>query len=130
RDRWLQSPSLVRVRRTTLLLQFFEVRAHIFLSRRHQRRRETIIDGFGDGLHGRVSGTQGGEDLTLALQSMLDVPGERTRWIVDRRSVRRQQAFRVERLQARERAQVLREIAASARVNHHAAAEHYEIAAE
>ena len=53
-DDSLQCPSAVVVRRASFGFQFLEVRAHVFLRRRHQRRRETIIDGFGDRLHGGV----------------------------------------------------------------------------
>ena len=75
----------------TVGLQLLEVRAHVFLRGRHQRRRETIIDGFGNRLHAGVAGAEGVEDLPLALTAMLEIPGENVLRIVDRRAVRGRQ---------------------------------------
>src|SRR5262249_57141668 len=124
--RWRGSrlPLAAGVRRASLRLQLLEVRTHVFVRGRQQGRRETIIDGFGDRLHGGASGTERRFDLTLPEQTVRDVAGNHRPWIVDRGTVRRQQSRRVEGQQPFERGEVLREVAAAARVDHHAAAAH------
>ena len=65
--------------------QLLEMRAHVLARGRQQRRRETIIDGFGDRLHGRVPGAKRGDHLPLALAPVLEVAGEERARIVDAR---------------------------------------------
>ena len=68
-------PSVVDA--ATLALQLFEMRAHVFARRRHQRRRETIIDGFGNRLHGRVAGAAARRSpAARACAAMLEVAVE------------------------------------------------------
>src|SRR2546430_17527171 len=57
-------------------LQFVEVRADVLLCGGHQCRRETIIDGFCDRLHGGAARAQRGLDLPLPVQGMREVAGD------------------------------------------------------
>src|SRR6185503_14743590 len=85
-------PTIVVVRRDPLGLELLEVGADVFLRGRPKRRRETIIDGFGDGLHGGMALPQGVDDLGLALPPVREVAGVNRLRILDRRAVRREQA--------------------------------------
>src|SRR5262249_61403314 len=98
--------------------------------RRPGGRRDTIREGWGEALRGRMALAQRGRALLLAPQSMPDVRRQNRLWIVDSGTVRGQQANRVKRLNARERREILHEIAAAAPVNHHAAAQHDEVAGQ
>src|SRR6185436_10816384 len=123
-------PTIVVVRRDLLGLELLEVGADVFLRRRQKRRRETIINGFGDGLHGGMASPQGFDDLGLTLPAMCEIAGEDRLRIVDRRAVGREQAGGPELEQALERREILAEIAAAAPVDHDAGAERDEIAGE
>src|SRR5262249_61789190 len=92
--RWRGSrlPLAAGLRRASLRPQLLEVRTHVFMRGRHQGRRETIIDGFGDRLHGGASGTERRFDLPLAEQAMRDVAENYLPRILDRRTVRGQQS--------------------------------------
>ena len=68
--------------------------------------------------------------LPLALVPMRDIAGEHRLRIVDYRPMAGSSRARAERLQPRERRQILAKVAAAAGVDHHAAAENDEIAGE
>ena len=76
-------------------LQLFEMRAHVLVRGRQQRRVETIIDGFGDRLHGAAcplrsaSSTWRSRCRRCSSSAVSTAAG-----LVDRRAVRRQQAAR------------------------------------
>ena len=62
--------------------------AHVFLRGWQQRRVETIINGFGDGLHVRVPRPQGCENLRFTHTAVRDIAGEERARIIDLRPVR------------------------------------------
>src|SRR3954470_12029298 len=92
----LQAPSAVVVGGAPFPLQLLQMGTHVFLRGRHERGRETIIDGFSDRLHGGVSALQRIEHLLFALKAMRDVAGEDRLRVVNRRTVRREQQSRLE----------------------------------
>ena len=104
--------------------------AHVFLRCRQQRRIETIINGFSDGLHARVPGPQGRKDLRFTHEPVREIPAEKGAGIVDLWPVRRQKP-RTDRARAaaRERRSTERDCRRGSS-DHHAAAEHDEIARE
>ena len=104
------------VRGTPLGLQLLEVRAYVFMRRRNQCRRQTIIDGFGNSLHAGVAGAERVEHLALALTPVLQIPGVHVLRIIDRRAVRGEQAPGMERQQTLERREILSEVAAPAQI--------------
>ena len=104
------------------------MRAHVFLSRRHEPRLETIINGFGDRLHGSVAARDCRDNLTLTVTSMLEVRSHQGRRIVDRRAVRGHQRLGIEIEDALERFQILDQVATVARIDRYAAAGDEEIA--
>ena len=88
--------------------QLLEMRAHVIARRRHQPRVETIIDGFGDRLHGSMARLDRSHNLALARAPMLDVrTDQRSRADavdgLDHRTVRRKQPARLELEDALER---------------------------
>src|SRR5438876_8666658 len=71
-----QPPSVVIVDGAMLGLQLLEMGADVLARGAHQRRIQTIIDNFGDGLHGRAAAAERRHDLLLPHAAMLEVPGE------------------------------------------------------
>ncbi len=130
-DQVLATPTAGLVRSDDAVgFQLREMRAHVFARGRHQRRVESIIDGFGNRLHRRAAGMQGIQHLTLAHAAVSQLGREDRRRVVDAPAVRGQQRAGLEREQPLERCEVLPEIAAPARVNHDAAAEDHQVARE
>ena len=122
------APCAVVVDRTPLVLQLFEVGAHVLLRRWKERRIQIMIDGFGNRLHALVSRLQRVEDLLLAHAAMIEIRRQHRDRIVDWSAVGGQQAPRRQRAEPLERRKVFAEIAAAAPMNHHAAAAEDEIA--
>ena len=111
--------------------QLLEMRAHVFASRRHQPRLETIIDGFGDRLHGPVARRERRDNLPLPLAPMLEVRNAPAS--ADRRSPGRAPASSWRGSSSSTRssdARYCRQVAAAARLDHHAAAGDDEVAGE
>src|SRR5438477_12010235 len=99
--------------------ELLEMRAYVFASRGHEPGLQTIIDGFGDRLHGPVPGLERRDNLLLALPPVLEAGAHQSRRIVDARTVRRKEPARVELEHALEGREVLRQVAAPARLDHH-----------
>src|SRR4051794_31345645 len=114
----------------TLGRQLVEVRAHGLPSRGHQPRLETIIDGIGDRLHAPMSGPECADDLPLAIAPMIEMRPDDDRWIVNGGAGGGKQLLWLEFHDACERAEILREIAAAARLDDDAAAGDHQVSRE
>src|SRR4051812_24327527 len=110
--------------------QLVEVRAHGLPSRGRQPRLETIIDGIGDRLHGAMSSLERADDLPLAIAPMIEMRPDDDGWIVNGSAVGGKQPPWLEFHDACERAEILRQIAAAARLDDDAAAGNHQVSRE
>src|SRR5262249_24409658 len=114
----------------TLHPEFIQMRGDVLARGRHQRGIEPMIDGFCYGLHRDVTAAKGGDDLTLPATPMLEVARDDVSGRIDAGPVRGIQHAWVEGENTLERCQIVAEIPAAARVDHHASAWNHEVAGE
>ena len=79
------------------------MREHGFASHWHECRLEPLIDVSDDGVERTLTVRKHVEDLPLTLEPVVDVDGQESIGVVDRRAVGRQQALRSQRADALER---------------------------
>ena len=92
----LQHSPPISIGRESVGRQLGEMRAYVFASCGHQPRLQTMINGFGDGLHGLVAGFNRGDNLPLTPPPMLEIGAHQRRRIVDARTVGGKQLARLE----------------------------------
>src|SRR5437870_3412897 len=92
-----QCPPAAMLDGPTLVPELLEMRAHVLARRRHERRRETIIDGFDNRGHAVASPGQRINHLSLAHAPMIDVAAQERFWISHHRAMRGQETSRRQR---------------------------------
>src|SRR5580765_4897016 len=108
---WRDRPPPVQLSGATFTPELLEMGVDVLRGRRHERRRESIIDGFDNRRHAVASGREGSHYLGFAHSAVGYVIVQQRPRMADVRAVRGPEVRRRQRQQTFERLQILPEVA-------------------